>query len=543
MPLALRASHEPPPAVAEFAPAVQQQVKQAPSQQSSQFGNGNTGQNAGTGSRPSPSPPVLNVPGNEVHHCVGDPPRQIDDPQSPPCVAYWQGNNGGATARGVTASTIYLAEPTDCTTSDGSQGESALEYTELVNFFNSHFELYNRTVVPWCYQTSNGSALQSTEDSDADNVAAHTPAVFASTMYRSGDGRYFTPRIACEYHIIDVTYYLNPLTTREMHQCPGYIYQYTMDFDTEAANVGQWACARLVGHNAVHAKGNDNLARPMQDDPRKFGIIFQPFYQDQPGAVQPLRNQLSVCGVSIPDRDVLTNPVVDPSNGAVPEDPSQANNAMLQLKNDGVTSIFCLCNMFTFGAFARAADSQSYQPEWLASTYGGLDSSVYTVDLGQTPTDQLSQLFGLTFRPRWIPPQEEPYYQAMRETDPSQNPKGPDSVDVEVDQEVYRNLLMLYSGFQMAGPHLSPQTFADGLARTTFPNPDTPLRAGHVGFAGYTYSMTIDGAEFWWGNNQPSPYPDTPGANCYVQDGIRHESGQWPKGGDPFFNGPCYGVT
>ena len=131
----------------------------------------------------------------------------------------------------------------------------------------------------------------------------------------------------------------------------------------------------------------------------------------------------------------------------------------------------------------------------------------------------------------------------MREVDPGSTPKGPDSVDVEVDQEVYRNLLMLYSGFQMAGPHLSPQTFADGLAHAVFPNPTTPLMAGHVGFAGYTYSMTIDGAEFWWGNNQPSPYPDTPGANCYVADGVRHGSGQWPKGGDPFFKGPCYGVT
>jgi hypothetical protein len=144
-----------------------------------------------------------------------------------------------------------------------------------------------------------------------------------------------------------------------------------------------------------------------------------------------------------------------------------------------------------------------------------------------------------------IPPQEEPYYQAMREVDQANTPKGPDSVDVEVDQEVYRNLLMLFSGFQMAGPNLSPKTFADGLARTRFPNPNTPLREGRVGFAGYTYSMTIDGAEFWFGAGQPSPYPDTSGngAICYVNDGERHLAGQWPKGGDPFFSGPCYGVT
>jgi hypothetical protein len=131
----------------------------------------------------------------------------------------------------------------------------------------------------------------------------------------------------------------------------------------------------------------------------------------------------------------------------------------------------------------------------------------------------------------------------MREADPNSTPKGPDSLDVEVNQEVYRTLLVLMSGFQMAGPHLTPQSFSEGLNGAVFPNPDTPELAGHVSFAGHTYSMTIDGAEFWWGNGQRSPYPDTTGAICYVGGGVRHNTGQWPRGGDPFFNGPCDGVT
>ncbi|MFN2462978.1 MAG: hypothetical protein ABR573_03620 [Candidatus Dormibacteria bacterium] len=558
VPLALQASHEPPPSVAEFAPQVQTQIKQAPNQQSSEFGRGAGGSDSGPagGSPPSPPasssssspppPPPKDVPAALLKHCVGDPPRQIEDAQSPPCIPYWQGDNGGATAKGVSHETIYLAEPTDCQTATG-QGESYLEYNDLVAFFNKRFEFYGRTVVPYCYQTGNGSASQATEESDADNIAANPTPQFAATMYRSGDGRYFTPRLSCVHHIIDVTYYLNPLTTAEMHNCPGYIYQYTMDFDTEASMLGQWTCSRLVPGNAVHAGGNDNATppRPMASDPRKFGIIFQPFYNDEPGAVKPLRDQLALCGVNIPDRDVLVDPVVDPTAGAVPEDPSQAGNAMLQLKNDGVTSVLCLCNMYTYGAFTRAADSQRYYPEWLGTSYGGLDNTVFAQDLGSSPPDQLQHLFGLSFRPRVVPPQEEPYYQAMREVDPGNTPKGPDSVDVEVDQEVYHNLLMLMSGFQMAGPNLTPKSFGDGLARTAFPNPDTPLREGHVGFGGYTYSMTTDGAEFWYGIKEQSPYPDTSGSGaiCYVEDGRRYTAGHWPRGGDPFFTTPCNGVT
>src|SRR5438067_1531664 len=34
--------------------------------------------------------------------CVGKPPRQSEDPLSPPCVAYFQGNNFGSTYQGVT---------------------------------------------------------------------------------------------------------------------------------------------------------------------------------------------------------------------------------------------------------------------------------------------------------------------------------------------------------------------------------------------------------------------------------------------------------
>lgn len=67
--------------------------------------------------------------------------------------------------------------------------------------------------------------------------------------------------------------------------------------------------------------------------------------------------------------------------------------------------------------------------------------------------------------------------------------------------------------------------------------------AGHVGLAGGTHSMTIDGAEFWYSASDPGPYaPSSGGTICYVDEGVRHQEGQWPKGGDPFFNTPCYGT-
>src|SRR3979409_813463 len=96
------------------------------------------------------------------------------------------------------------------------------------------------------------------------------------------------------------------------------------------------------------------------------------------------------------------------------------------------------------------------------------------------------------------------------------------------------------SGIQMAGPNLTPATFEPGLQRARFPNPDHPIMAGKVGFLGGSHSMTIDAAEIYWSSTATGPYPDaTAGTFCYVDHGRRHSSGNFPVGGDPFFNPVC----
>src|SRR5439155_17384244 len=88
-----------------------------------------TGAGAGGGVTATPAP----VQVARVRRCVGDPPRQIEDPQSPPCVPYWQGDNGGATSKGVTADEIRIAVP-KMTDTDA----------QFAAFFNSRFEFYGR---------------------------------------------------------------------------------------------------------------------------------------------------------------------------------------------------------------------------------------------------------------------------------------------------------------------------------------------------------------------------------------------------------------
>lgn len=95
----------------------------------------------------------------------------------------------------------------------------------------------------------------------------------------------------------------------------------------------------------------------------------------------------------------------------------------------------------------------------------------------------------------------------------------------------------------MAGPNLTPETFARGLQETVFPNPAHPNLPGAVGFRG-NHSMAVDGAEWWWSNSARSPYREGgSGTVCYVDGGVRHRKGSWPEGEGKLFEPPCHNGT
>ena len=547
LPLLLHAASAAPPTAAEFSPNAQQVIKKAPpGSGGASNGQGGKGSGVGPGGSPTPpaptptaAPPLVSVPGNLVKQCVGPPPlRQIEDPQSPPCIAYWKGDNGGATATGVTRDKIYIAIPTP-------EGKTA-QYTALFNFFNKRFQFYDRQIVPeFCSSSGGGSGSSDQPNQVADAAMAAAgcngmPKPFASTFYRQNNGAYYMPAMACSHHTIVVGSY-SPYDTSFLNRCAPYQYQYPMEATEEFANIGEWACGRLAGRKAEYAAGSDSEvpAKPLTSLPRKFGVLLEPFTDDDPvlrrDALTPMLSRLHACGVNIPTKDVIINPV----SGDF--DPSSAQNAMLQLRNDNVTSVICMCNFFSFGTLQRAADSSNYQPEWITSTFGLNDVNSSFV-LGAGPADQMQHTFGVTFQPRMVSPLQNPYNVALQEGDPSQSPDTTSLVEAEL--EIYRALLLLASGIQMAGPHLTVTSFRDGLRNAKFPNPITSIHEGAVDMQPGGYSMTADGAEWWYSTRDSGPFSDSgshPGTVCYLNRGQRYVLGGWPRGPAPFFKqGTCY---
>jgi hypothetical protein len=548
LPLLLNAATSAPPTAAEFSPNASQVIKQAPpgsAASSNGQGGGGTGEASGAGPGSTTTVPTKTeeVAGNLLKQCVGPPPeRQIEDPQSPPCIAYWAGDNGGATSMGVTRDSIYVAVPTP-------NGFGA-EYKALETFFNKRFQLYGRKIVleycsPSAGQDSQGSGDQPRQTADAATAAAGCggPKPFASTFYQFDNGPYYNQEMACRYKVVTVGSW-EPFDTSYMSACAPYLYTYPMVSQAMFDRIGDWSCAQLVGRRAQWAGGSAGPTGPaLNTTTRNFGIFLAPYTSDDPvtrrSALNGLVDRMRQCGASIPESQIIINPVGETSPGLA-VDPASANNAVLQMKQANVSSAICLCGTFPFGALARAAASNDYHPEWIGSSFGGLDQ-VVILELAAAPADQLQRLMGVTFAPRQIDPRLEPYNAAFAEGDPTLGAKTA-STDYSNFTQVYRPLLMLVSGLQMAGPHLTPQSFLEGLRKTRFPNPITATHAGAVGVPQDGYTFTADAAQWWWSNAARGPYTDDAagkGAICYVDGGARHDLGTWPKTDPNDFSGTC----
>jgi hypothetical protein len=515
--LTLTTRQPPPPAIAEFAPQAVQQIKQAPKEQASQFGSGKgpgncppgakcgagTGPGSGTGPGGAggtpPSPPTTFTPPGLP--CVGNPPRQIEDPQSPPCISYWDSakGNGGATSFGVTKDTITVAAP-----DQGSYGM----YTAWANFFNNRFQFYGRKII--IVNPNNNNAAGA-------DAAKQLGAFAGLTSY--SDPAYY--RQLVKHKIIGI-YRTTDFSDSELAAASPYLWGYTMSFTQIEASLADWTCRRLVGQPAAHAGTLDGA--DLSTHKRSFGIFLEQATVDSRLKADILKSGIEACGGKV--SAVFTYP--RETNAA------RDRNEVTQLKDAGTTTNFCLCVSPNLVSLQSMAQTQNYQPEWIITSYPQL----VVGDSSNGP--QMDRTFGVSFGPMDRVRQDHPSLWAELEGNPSINDPVTQTSQIDSNDIHYRGFLLLASGIQMAGPHLTPESFKEGLQKTTFPNPNHPIMAGTVGFEG-DYSMTNDGVEFWFGVNEQGPYTDTQNGPtfCYVDHGARHVRGTWPTGGDPFFKQPC----
>jgi hypothetical protein len=427
-------------------------------------------------------------------------------------VPFWQGDNGGATWKGVTRDKIRIAVPF---ASDNDANMLALQ-----NFFNNRFEFYGRKLELF------HPAVKNTDDPQGErNDAALVDQLgaFASTGYSYN---YYYSHELARRHILTSTaepYY----SKKDLEQTAPYVWQYEMALDDQFANTGAWICNQLARRKAINA-GDATL----QSKPRKFGVVSWRYFPELHYDLSPLTSRMKGCGAT-PD------PVIDRGTVGNAADPSEAENTALQLKDAGVTTVVCTCDWGQLILLFKGATHQQYFPEWVTGTFVFNDSDYVVHTYLQDPA-QLPHSFGLTFQPRELLPQNTPAMWALKE-----GRGAPASASEQTSSAMYNlrmmyhELLVLASGIQLAGPHLTPETFQAGLQRAIFPNPQLPSRQGDVGFD--DHFMTNDAAEYYWAQAAQSPYSDFAGqgAFCYVDHGQRHTLQTWPRAEAPYGKTPC----
>jgi hypothetical protein len=205
-----------------------------------------------------------------------------------------------------------------------------------------------------------------------------------------------------------------------------------------------------------------------------------------------------------------------------------AQQAMVQFKAAGVTTIVLACDPFSVGFLTKAAAAQNYYPEWMLEGTAATDTDNY----GQTydPAEVTGHLFGVSEANATV----DIYGPSSPAGKLYQKLTG-HAIPAETDGN-YAGLVEIFDALQAAGPKLTPQNMARGmhalpiLGAPSFSYGTWSWNQSPTGQSGAgEHSSLIDARFVWWNPTAISPVDGKAGSYVAVANGKRWGLGQWPK--------------
>ena len=427
-------------------------------------------------------------------------------------------DNGGATARGVTADSItvvvYLAPDTDpvldfitaAIKDDDTADQIQATYEGYNQLFNEYYQTYGRKVVLKFLHGSGASENEVTARADAvkavDELGAF--AVWGGPV-------------------------LSPAWTEEIKArgviclgCPAIpdpsptVFPVTASGAQTRVHLAEYITKKLNGKPAQFAG---------EDDFKTKTRVLGQVYISQPGTpaekdAADFKANLAKDGVTIqqvPYRldDLIANPEV-------------ATNVISKLKAAGVTTVIVNADPIAPKSFTEEATKQNYFPEWI---YGG-NALVDTNVFGRTyDQKQWAHAFGISSLAARVENGDNDgglytWYTGTR-------PPAPKTYGVLFPQPS-----LFFAGLQAAGPHLTVDSFRQGLfaiepgngARTVT---QVGITYGNHGIWPETDFYGIDDfTEIWWdptASGKDETEVDGAGLMRFVDGGKRYRPGEWPS--------------
>ena len=440
---------------------------------------------------------------------------------APPCVPTFSGDNGGATHIGVTGDTIRLVNYVPAQDGDLAALLTAIFDTPeaarqtqdgYVQMMSDLFETYGREIEVVDFQASG-----------SDDVSARADAVRVAEElkpFASIGGPMLNQAYAEElknYGVLCIGCGLS---------APDYLYQDLAPYmwgslatpEQFLINVGDYITNRLNGKKAAFAGSPE-----MRDQERVFAVVH--FEQDPPVFDQVRERAYEIGKERGYETRITETYVLDLAKA-----PERAETIVAKLKESGATTIIFLGDPIMPIYLTQAATEQEYFPEWVVTGTVLTDSNVFARRYDPL---QWKNAFGLSSLPAQTPPELRDSWRLydwyFGEPPPA---RGSNTV-------VHQSVQLVMMGIHLAGPNLTPDTFAAGLFRLppVGGGPTTPqISFGDHGFFPDPDFLGVDDmAEIWW-DPEAEGFDETgvPGKGMwrYVDGGTRYLPGEMPTG-DP----------
>jgi hypothetical protein len=473
---------------------------------------GATGPTA-TGPRSGTATSAGNAPGavTRGRDCPGGALQDKNSTYSPPCL-HFNGDNGGATSKGVMGDTITIAmrEPEMIDAGVNNQGRFTDTPADLkrsllafVDYFNRVYQTYGRKVQITFFKAKTpllaGAEGGYQEEANADaltvgqeikafaDIIAQAPA-YADALARQGVVGYGTSHMSKSWYQAHA-----PYAWASLPDC-NWISEQSMDYVVKRLGQGP---AKWAGDPAMRTK------------PRAIGLVVpdSPWYQE---CANDAEARYKAAGYKFARR------VNYPLN--FNQSSQTATNVVAQMKAAGVTTVMCMCDPLLPYFATPQANQQNYHPEWLVAGFGATDTDIVGQFYDQA---QWSHAFGMGVVGELKSGYEsESYraYKAVRNDEPAQ-----------LRDVMYYPLMWLFGCLQMAGPNLTPKTFEAGCF-------SLGARQGELGlwkFGPGDYTAVSDAREIYWDPEGTSAWNSRKGRYAATFGGQRF-SGGWPEGEPPF---------
>jgi hypothetical protein len=440
---------------------------------------------------------------------------------APACFAPFDGDNGGATATGVTGDSIKIVlyqTPDDDpilnaivrVVSDDTNAQTEETTRRMLDYYETYHETYGRSVDLEVFEATGASDNEVAARADAVTIAQEIQPF----MVWSGPilaGKAFAEELAAQ-GVLNLQLGASSPASLYPDNDP-YLLSVTISPEQTRRHVAEYIGQRLAGEPAEHA-GSADLA----EQERTFGIVY---LETSPESVET--NDLFV--------SLLADHGVEPAVSIPYADPislqSDASAVIARLKEEGVTSVVFFGDPLAPGTLTTTATEQDYRPEWILTGSALVDTTTFARTYDQ---EQWSHAFGVsTLSARTDPSVTGPGF--LYRWWNCEEPPASDGIALALAYPA-----ITYAALAGVGTDLTAERFTRtlfGADPTTRAITAPSLSYGDKGIWPDTdYAGIDDATEIWWDPTATGP-DETGDAGTgmyqYVDGGTRYLPGEWPE--------------